>query len=585
MLFDDQYLEEIKNRIDIVELVSQYVSLQPAGRNYRALCPFHEEKTPSFLISPEKGIFHCFGCGVGGNIFTFVMKMENLTFPEAVTFLAQKCGMELPASGRSTTTRQTKERNRLFLLNETLNRYYWQYFLDSQEELSAAARSYIYERRGLKPEIAEQFGIGFSPVSGKESIAFLMGEGFSGQEVIKAGVGVVTKDGELLDRFRGRITFALHDVQGRIIGFGGRILGEGEPKYVNVSDTPIFSKGRNLYGLFASRRFIQRSHQAILVEGYMDFLTLFQEGINNCVASMGTALTRDQALLLRRYAEEVIICYDSDAAGQAATVRGMNILQEQGLTVRILPIPAPYDPDSFLRHKGREKFLEVLEEAPSLFDFQLELFVRDYGLSSLESKAKIIRSMVPFLQSIKDPVERSLKIDYLAEKLKVRESLIYSALGREKRSGEAFISASNVESGRVKAEKMLLRAMMENEFWREKISKEVEVKHFSRPEHRRIFRVFTDSQEQGSLSPSDLIDIFSGDEVLSSCVTEVMTREDLQGGLNQEIVEDLIRRLELAVVEEEIQRVQEELSREDNEERLRYYHSLLQERERLKNVD
>lgn len=584
MLFDDQYLEEIKSRIDIVELVSQYVSLQPAGRNYRALCPFHEEKTPSFLVSPEKGIFHCFGCGVGGNIFTFVMKMESLTFPEAVAFLAEKCGMELPTLGKS-ITRQTKERDKLFLLNETLNRYYYQCLLNPGDELAHAARSYIYERRGLKPEIIEQFGIGFSPASGKESIAFLMEAGFSGQDVIKAGVGVVTKSGELLDRFRGRITFALHDVQGRVIGFGGRILGDGEPKYVNVSDTPVFSKGRNLYGLFASRNFIQRSHQAILVEGYMDFLTLFQEGINNCVASMGTSLTKDQAMLLRRYAEEVIICYDSDAAGQAATVRGMNILQEQGITVRILPIPAPYDPDSFLRQKGREKFLEIMEEAPSLFDFQLELFVKDYGLSSLESKAKIIRGMVPFLQSIRDPVERSLKVSYLSERLKVGESVIYSALRREKAPEAVLSSFVSRESGKIKAEKMLLRAMMESQFWRETVVKELEVQNFSRPEHRRIFRVFADSEEEGNLSPSDLIDIFSGDEEISCCITEIMTREDLQGGLNQEVVEDLIRRLKLASVEEEMQRIQEELSREDNEERLQYYHFLSQEREKLKRLD
>ena len=413
----------------------------------------------------------------------------------------------------------------------------------------------------------------------------MMEAGFSGQDVIKAGVGVVTKSGELLDRFRGRITFALHDVQGRVIGFGGRILGDGEPKYVNVSDTPVFSKGRNLYGLFASRNFIQRSHQAILVEGYMDFLTLFQEGINNCVASMGTSLTKDQAMLLRRYAEEVIICYDSDAAGQAATVRGMNILQEQGITVRILPIPAPYDPDSFLRQKGREKFLEIMEEAPSLFDFQLELFVKDYGLSSLESKAKIIRGMVPFLQSIRDPVERSLKVSYLSERLKVGESVIYSALRREKAPEAVLSSFVSRESGKVKAEKMLLRAMMESQFWRETVVKELEVQNFSRPEHRRIFRVFADSEEEGNLSPSDLIDIFSGDEEISCCITEIMTREDLQGGLNQEVVEDLIRRLKLASVEEEMQRIQEELSREDNEERLQYYHFLSQEREKLKRLD
>jgi len=226
-----------------------------------------------------------------------------------------------------------------------------------------------------------------------------------------------------------------------------------------------------------------------------------------------------------------------------------------------------------------------MEEAPSLFDFQLELFVKDYGLSSLESKAKIIRGMVPFLQSIRDPVERSLKVSYLAERLKVGESVIYSALRREKAPEAVLSSFVSRESGKVKAEKMLLRAMMESQFWRETVVKELEVQNFSRPEHRRIFRVFADSEEEGNLSPSDLIDIFSGDEEISCCITEIMTREDLQGGLNQEVVEDLIRRLKLASVEEEMQRIQEELSREDNEERLQYYHFLSQEREKLKRLD
>ncbi|MBP9015864.1 MAG: DNA primase [Candidatus Atribacteria bacterium] len=581
MIFDDQYLEEIKSRVDMVELISHYVSLQPAGRNYRALCPFHEEKTPSFLVSPEKGIFHCFGCGVGGNIFTFVMKMENLTFPEAVAFLAQKCGMELPTSSRG-STRQTKERDKFFLLNETLRSYYYQCLLNPREELAATARSYIYEKRELRPEIVEQFGIGFSPASGKESIAYLMKAGFSGQDLIKAGVGVVTRGGELLDRFRGRITFALHDAQGRIVGFGGRSLKGEEPKYVNISDTPIFSKGHNLYGLFASRSFIQHSRQAILVEGYMDFLTLFQEGVNNCVASMGTALTRDQAILLHRYAEEVVICYDSDIAGQKAAVRGINILQEQGITVKVASIPSPHDPDSFLREKGKDEFLKIVNEAPTLFDFQLELFIRDYGFNSLESKAKIIKGIVPFVQSIKDPVERSLKISYLAEKLKVGESIIYSAL-RQERTPEAILKSFTAkESGKVKAEKMLLRAMIESQFWRETIGRELEVSNFSLSQHRRIFNALSDSQRESNLSPSDLIDIFSGDEDLSRCVAEIMTREDLQVGLNQEVVEDLIRRLKLASVEEEMQKVQEELSRETNEEKLQYYHLLSQEREKLK---
>ncbi|MCX7667476.1 MAG: DNA primase [Atribacterota bacterium] len=587
MFIDERYLEEIKSRIDLVEFISRYVDLKPAGRNFKGLCPFHEEKTPSFMVSREKGIFHCFGCGVGGNLFNFVMRMENLTFPEAVLFLAEKCGVEIRSvqAGRG-TTRSLEERERLYRLNDILSHYYMRCLKSGKGE-EENARTYLLTQRGIQPETWERFGIGFSPTSGKDSMAFLLKEGFSGQEIIRAGVGVVTRGGELLDRFRGRITFAFHDVQGRVVGFAGRILEKGEPKYLNVSDTPIFSKGQYLYGLFATRDHLQKTRAAILVEGYMDFLALFEYGIRNCIASMGTSLTKDQAGLLKRYVDEVFIAYDADQAGQVATLRGMAILQEKGLAVRIVILPAPHDPDSFLRQEGKEKFWEILQKSPSLFEYQLELLLRNFGYNSLESKAKIIRGMFPFLVSIKDPIERTLKIASLAHKIHVDESFVQHLLNKEEvTERQEFLPAREIkEHGILKAEKMLLRVMMEDERWRHKIGEELGREHFSGVEHQRIFQALLSLGGEEGLSVSKLVDIFPGEEALHSLVTEIATREDLQGICQDEgAVESLIRRVKLAALERKILTLRREITRTGDPAKLRELNKLYRERERLRRI-
>lgn len=585
MFIDEKYLEEIKNRIDLVEFISQYIDLRPSGKNFRGLCPFHEERTPSFTVSPEKGIFHCFGCGAGGNIFNFIMRMENLTFPEAVLFLAGKCGVEIPpVQGNKRTSRSLEEKERLYRLNETLNRYYMLCLKNGQNEEEKKAREYLLKKRGFPPEFWERFGLGFSPSSGKTSVAFLLKEGFSGQEILKAGVGMLTKGGELLDRFRGRITFSLYDVQGRVVGFAGRILEKGEPKYLNISDTPIFSKGHYLYGLFLTREYLQKNRSAILVEGYMDFLTLFAYGLHHGVASMGTALTKDQAGLLKRYVDEVFLCYDADQAGKMATLRGMTVLQEKGLAVRIALLPPPHDPDSFLRTEGRVKFWEILQNSPSLFEYQLELLVKDCGYNSLEAKAKVIRGMFPFLISIKDPIERALKVIALAKKIQVDESFVQRLLGERGMSlKREFLPVQKTqENGISKAEKVLLRVMMENKRWRTKVSEELQKEEFSKSEYQRIFQALVNCGGEDDILVSKLVDIFPNEDLLQSLVTEIATREDLQAICHDEVVEDLVRRVKLAALERKIVVLRRGLSHGEDPTKLRELNRLYRERERLR---
>ncbi|MDK2896694.1 MAG: primase [Candidatus Atribacteria bacterium] len=591
MFFGEEVLQEVKSRVDLVEFIGEYVTLKPSGKNFRGLCPFHEEKTPSFMVSPEKEIFHCFGCGVGGNLFTFVMKIENLTFPEAVRFLADKVGMDLPTRSSEGISPKARQREKLFKLNQALGRFYAACLKTSSEESAKLARRYLLEKRKLKASTIEQFALGFSPPSGRETIDFLLGEGFSGQDIRQVGVGILTAGGELIDRFRGRIIFPLHDIQGRIIGFAGRLLAGEGPKYLNVSDSPLFSKGENLYGLFQAKRLIQKEGKVLLVEGYMDFLTLFEEGIGYCVASMGTALTREQARLLRRYTDWVILGYDADSAGQAATLRGIQILLEQGLRVSILPLPAKYDPDSFLREKGKEQFLQLLTQDISFFDFHTELLIKKYGSNSLESKIKIIRELLPFLQSLNDPLEQGLRINHLAKLVKVDEALIYRPL-REGGVSNRILkdmtsSAGNVnEPGNVKAEKMLLRTLIEHPHQRERVLREIDENCFLIGEHRRLYRAIVHFWQEGNFSASRLVNVFAEDQIMSTLIGEILAREDFVACAEPEVVAGLVQSVKKAVYDREIEKQRRLcLSRPEDKEELKKLSELLKQREELKKLN
>lgn len=566
MFFPQEFLEEIRQKVDIVDLVSQYVDLKPAGKNFRALCPFHEEKTPSFIVSPEKGIFHCFGCGVGGNIFSFVMKIEGVSFPEAVTIIAEKYGLLLPQRKGGFLSREALERKRLLELNKTLQRFYHAQLVNPQSREAQEAKSYLLEKRGLKPETLKYFGIGFSPLDSRETLSYLMKQGFSGKDLIASGTGVLGKKGQLLDRFRGRIVFTLHDDQGRAVGFAGRSLSKEGAKYINTPDSPVFSKGQNLYGLFAAKSSIRKAGKAIVVEGYMDFLSLYEAGVENCVASMGTAFTSQQASLLRRYTQQIVLCFDSDKAGEVATLRGVELLRSQGLEVKIARIPSPYDPDSFLREKGQEALLEILSREMSYFDFYLELLLKQHGYKTVESKVKIIQALVPYLQ-VADAVERELRIKQLARKIGVEESLIYRAIekGAQSNAKEKFLTLTTDlrEPGNIKAEKMIIKKVLEDLSSREKLLGEFEESDFSCSNNRRLWRAInTLFSKKRDFSFADLVGVFISDSDMQHLVSEIATREDLEFGLErEEVVQDLIKTVKKNALSRRRKNTEKELSR------------------------
>ncbi|WP_369017251.1 DNA primase [Thermatribacter velox] len=598
MFFPQEFLEEIREKVDIVDLVSQYVDLKPAGKNYRALCPFHEEKTPSFIVSPEKGIFHCFGCGVGGNIFSFIMKIEGVSFPEAVTIIAEKYGVSLPERKSDFLSGEALERKRLLELHRVLQRFYQAQLANPQSQEAQKAKRYLLEERGLKLETIERFGIGFSPPEGRETLNYLMKQGFSGKEFLSSGAGVLSKGGQLLDRFRGRITFALHDDQGRIIGFAGRSLSGETPKYVNAPDSPVFSKSKTLYGLFAAKGSIRKAGKAVVVEGYMDFLALYEAGVGNCVASMGTAFTSQQASLLRRYTQQVTLCFDSDSAGEAATLRGVELLRAQGLEVKIVRIPPPFDPDSLLRQRGKEALFKILSQEMSYFDFYLELLLKQHGYKTVESKVKIIQTLVPYLRVV-DVIERELRIKQLARTLGVEESLVYRAVGKatdtQGKTAERnpVLTTDLREPGNIKAEKMIIKKLLEDLSSREKLLKEFEEDDFSYSNNRRLWRAInTLILKKKDFSFADLAAVFINDSDMQRLISEIATREDLEFGLErEEVVQDLVRTVKKNALsrrrkstERELSRISAQLSRSAlPEEEQRRLKALLQEK--LKEYD
>ncbi|MDN5347967.1 MAG: primase [Clostridia bacterium] len=444
MAYPEEILEEIKARLDIVEVVREYVRLERRGRNFVGLCPFHSEKTASFTVSPEKQIFYCFGCGVGGDIFTFIRKIDNLDFPEAVRRLADKAGVRLPQEkGSFYNEQQWSQRQRLYQMHALAAKFYSLVLRGPEGE---KARNYI-RTRGIGEEIAKKFQLGYAPETPQALIKYLKGEGFQTEEILLAGLAV-EREGGIHDRFRNRLMFPIWDHRGRVIGFGGRVLDAGLPKYVNSPETLLFRKGYHLYALHLASEAIRQQGFALIVEGYMDAIAAHEAGIENAVATMGTAFTPQQAKELRRFTSEAVIAYDADAAGQAATLRGLSILQEAGVKVRVLELPEGLDPDDFLKCKGARAFNEMVAGASSLIAYRLEQAIKTYGLRHEHSLAKVVAEVVPDIARIENAVERDGYIRLISKRIALPEQSIYEEVKKyiHKKDKEVRIRHTIAES-------------------------------------------------------------------------------------------------------------------------------------------
>lgn len=466
MAFPDAWLDELLAKNDIVSVVSSYVELRPKGRRLWGLCPLHGEKTPSFSVSPDKQMFYCFGCHAGGTVIQFIMQMERMSFVEAVKLLANRAGMELPENADDTAMqRERAYKERLYAACKAAARFYMETLLGPD---GAPGRAYL-AGRGLTSESVKRFGIGYAPAAWDALKTHLLAAGFTQQELLDAGLLVHnTEKNSVYDAYRNRVIFPIIGAAGRVLGFGARVLNDDKPKYINTGDTPIYNKRNNLYGLYLQKG--RRCADLVMVEGYTDVIGLFEAGITNAVASLGTALTVQQARLLKRYTQLVYIAYDGDAAGQNATIRGLDILSHEGIDVRVIVFPDAQDPDEFIRTHGREAFDALKDHALSLNAFKLESMARGYRLTDENDRERYAKEACRFIASLQ-PVEQGRYYAQLAKKTgyPVEALQAQGAAGSpletapiRRSPGTRRAAAPAEEDARTRAENALLLAMAQS---------------------------------------------------------------------------------------------------------------------------
>lgn len=419
MRLDDNKIEEIKSRIDIVELATQYLTLKKAGRNYLGLCPFHQEKTPSFTVNREKQIFYCFGCGEGGNAITFLMKIAGKTFPEAIKELAEKTGVVLPPR---LTGKEGRNKDSLREGITDLNlRAAQQYARNLYSPMGKTAREYL-QARGITEETIKQFRLGFAPDTWRSLTDHISGSGLSLKMAEQAGLVIAGKEDSYYDRFRGRLIFPIENVFGEIVAFGGRILGEGEPKYLNSPESPVYIKGRNLYGLNKTKEEIRKKGFALIVEGYFDLISLWNAGVGNVVASLGTALTREHLELLRRYTIDVVALFDPDEAGRKALDRSLELFLAMNMRAKALVLPGGLDPDDYVKKFGKDNLEKLIANAQPLSDYYIENVLG--GGKTFEDKREMVKTAMEFVSKISDKKEKDLFIKRIAEKTGIDQELL-----------------------------------------------------------------------------------------------------------------------------------------------------------------
>ena len=427
MRYSDELLEEIRSRNDIIDVISQYVVLKRSGRNYFGLCPFHNEKSPSFSVSPDKQIFHCFGCGVGGNVFHFITKIENISFVESVQMLAERAGVNLPTIGNYEDEKVAKLKAKVYDVNNFSAEFYHQ---NLYKPTAKPGQEYIKKRK-LDNNTLKAFKIGYSGEF-DELYKALRKEGFEDEEILASGLVNKTKEGRYIDRYRHRVMFPIQDVRNRVIAFGGRVLDDSKPKYINSPENIVYSKGRNLFGLNVAKKSNPGIMKRLLiVEGYMDAISLYQRGITNVVASLGTALTDAQGRLLRKSTEQVILGYDSDGAGQAAIVRGMEILKNMGCDIRVLQISGAKDPDEFVIKYGPDRFKKCMDDAISVVEYKVKNLKKELNLENVSDKIKFLNALAKILSEVDNSMEREVYVEKIAKAYGISKEAIYAEINKK----------------------------------------------------------------------------------------------------------------------------------------------------------
>lgn len=421
--YSDEIIDEVRQNNDIVDIISQYVHLKRSGRNFFGLCPFHNEKSPSFSVSPDKQIFHCFGCGVGGNVFTFLTKIEGINFIEAVQTLAEKSNIQLPTLEGNGDSAKELLKSKVYQVNEFTANYYHQNLYKPESKI---AQEYIKKRK-LTNETLKSFQIGFS---GKfdELYQELKKQGFEEPEILESGLVNRNDKGQYIDRYRNRLMFPICDARGRVIAFGGRVLDDSKPKYINSSENVVYSKGRNLFGLNVAKK--GDIKKLLIVEGYMDVISLHQRGITNVVAPLGTALTQQQGWLLRKNSEKIILSFDSDEAGLMAKMRALDILQDMGCDIRILQMEGAKDPDEYIVKYGNVRFHSLVEKALSVIEFKVKVLQQNLNIEAVNDKIKFLNEIAKLIAKVDNTIEREVYIEKIAKEYEISKEAIYAEVNK-----------------------------------------------------------------------------------------------------------------------------------------------------------
>ena len=544
--YSDELIEEIRSSNDIVDTISQYVQLKRKGRNFFGLCPFHKEKSPSFSVSPDKQIFHCFGCGVGGNVIHFISKIENLDFKDTIEYLADRAGIELPKTENEQFNQRQILKDKVYKINEETARFYHE---NLYKPTAKEAQNYVKERK-LNNATLKSFLIGYSGTY-NELYKHLRSKGFSDNEILASSLVNKNDRGQFIDRFRKRLMIPILDVRGKVIAFGGRVLDNSLPKYINSPENIVYSKGRNLFGLNVAKKGDLK--KVVIVEGYMDAISLYQRGITNVVASLGTALTESQGRLLRKYAEQIIISYDSDSAGQAATLRGLEILRNLGCDVRILQMEGAKDPDEYVIKYGTGRFNLLIDNAISLVEFKVKVLKNKFDLDNTNDKIKFLQEIAKVLSEVESQIELEIYVEKIANEYSISKEAIYSEINKIKYANTSKqkepenvirrakpVKVSKVDDSVIKKENVVIYLLLNYpEESTEKIRNNLLETDFKYETNKKIINKLYELIDKKEKISSEVLNYFADDDEITSHMTMLMA-DDYEIGDVDKCIDDII---------------------------------------------
>lgn len=531
--YSDELIDEIKNNNDIVDVVSQYVHLKRSGRNYFGLCPFHNEKSPSFAVSPDKQIFHCFGCGVGGNVIHFISKIEGINFRESIELLAERANITLPKLESIGDNKTQELKDKIYQINKNAAYFYHE---NLYKPTAKAAQEYVKKRK-LNNATLKEFLIGYSG-NFNELYNFLKSKGFSDEAILASDLVNKNDRGQFIDRFRHRLMFPIQDVRGRIIAFGGRVLDDSKPKYINSPENLVYSKGRHLFGLYNAKK--HDTKKILIVEGYMDVISLHQRGITNVVASLGTAMTEAQGRLLRRSSEQIILGYDADGAGQEAIVRGLDILKNLGCDVRVLQISGAKDPDEYVTKYGPERLKKCIDDAISLVEFKVRVLKRTLNLDNTADKIKFLNEVAKILARVENSMEQEIYIEKISKDYDISKEALYSEIKKilypknanskilEKRNTQYNIvkkEDTKISEARLKRENTIIAMLlMSNANVYSRIKNKIKPEDFKYEKNKKILEKVYAEYEKGITEIYDVLSLFEDEDIINH-ITEIMAKD------------------------------------------------------------